>query len=367
MKPEIGLDTLHLNPVEFDLEPHFSAKIKPASFESGTGETAGNFPLYAVSGRVFEGAGAYLSLEHCQLDFTPYSDAKAGTAHVSTKITLTVPKVVSGDNYQTSNCEETRQALKKIESELREAGFKFDVLASLVKRLDLAKTLQNRDEWLVYRPLLDVFKPSRMPGIGFETGKRWGNSRRQIVLYDKLEEMASKVAKKRRVEVVANYPRNSMRAELRLTERSSFQDATSMRTAADVLSDFGHVQNVYRSEFEKKLFRFKPSEVEKMVSEALEVETLASEMTPFIVGGGRWLEAWIKADWASNRVIDAQRLNVIKAAVREASHKNGLAKQNIAKQQAILDSLFLQHANASSTKRTVSDLYAELKAGIISE
>ncbi len=146
MNPRIGVDTLHLNPVQFDLDAHFTAKVKPATFDSGSGDKVGNFPLYRVAGQTFEGTSAFLALENCTLDFNPYTNFDGGTSHVSTKITLTVPKVLNGDNYETADREQTRQALEKIESELSEAGFKFDVKAALVKRLDLAKTLEDGDE-----------------------------------------------------------------------------------------------------------------------------------------------------------------------------------------------------------------------------
>lgn len=366
MKTSIGVDTLHLNPVEWQLAEHFTAGLTLGELDSASGEFSGHYPIYTVGGRTFEGRRALLSLHSCTLEFNPHSDRETGTARVSTKITMTVPKVLWGDNFNPADRESLQGALNIVQNDLDVAGFRCDIGASLVKRLDMARTIHNRSKWLTYRPVLEVFSPSRMSGVGFETGKRWGNTRRQICVYDKVEEAASKVPRKQRPEVFARYPANSMRAELRLTERESVQAATGMQTANDVLSDFGHVQSVYKREFESKLFKFKPSEVEKMVAEVWDVDTIAAEMAPFIAQGGQWLEAWIKADWAANRVQTDKKLAVVKAAVKVASDQAGLASQNVFKQAGRLDTLFLESGQAVKG-RSLGDLYRELESGILDD
>jgi hypothetical protein len=363
--PEIGLDTLHLNPVDFELSDHFTAKIKPASFDAATGETSGNFPLFTVKNRTFEGANAFTQLEHCTLEFNPFSDRKTGVSHVSTKLTLTVPKIVSGNNYDPATFEDTKRALEIAENELSEAGFKFNIKAALVKRCDAAKTVVMRDSWLEYRPALAVLKPGRMAGTGFETGQRWGNSRRQICLYDKLEEIASHFPKKQREEISKSYPKNSIRAELRLTERDSFRDTTAMETAHDLLSDFGHIQSVYRDQFEQHLFRFTAKEIERLKADALTVDEIANELIFFIDNEHYWLEKWQQADWVRNRIIDPDRLEIIKAAIKQAVEAKGLAKQNVNKKQKALENLYLQYAETGKSKRKVSDLYREIKDKIL--
>lgn len=363
--PEIGLDTLHLNPVDFELSDDFTAKVFPGAYESGTGEIEQNFPLYTVGGRVFEGSKGLKKLDSCVLEFNPFKDQKTGVYHVSTKINLTVPKVISGNNFDPAMLEGTKEALGIVENELLEAGFKFNIKAALVKRCDAAKTLEMRESWLEYRPALAVLRPSRMAGTGFETGQRWGNTRRQICLYDKVEEIASHYPRKQRAEIFSQYPENSIRAELRLTERDSFKDTTGMQSAGDVLGDFGHLQSIYREQFEQHLFRFTAKEIERLKADALTVDEIANELVFFIDNEHYWLEKWQQADWIRNRVLDADRLEIIKAAIKQAIEAKGLAKQNVRKKQKALENLYLQYAETGKSKRKVSDLYREIKDKIL--
>lgn len=361
----IGIDTLHLNPVEWELSDDFSAKIYPAAFESGSGELAANYQLYTVAGRTFQGARALKQLESCNVEFNPYPDQKTGVWHVSTKINLTIPKIVTGDNYNPADCQQFIEALAIAQVELTRLGFKTNLNTAIVKRMDAARTLQARDKWLTYRPALAVLNPSKMTGTGFESGQRWQNGQRQRVLYEKGLEIASRFPKKQRAEVYSRYPINSFRAEARLMERESFQAATGMRTAGDALSDFSHLQSVYRGEF-KKVFRFTPSEVERLKMDALSVDEIANELLHFINSGKRyWLEEWIQADWIANRVIDADRLEVIKAAIKKATELKGLASQNVSAKQKALENLFLQHAKLIDSKRSVGDLYSEIQSKVL--
>jgi hypothetical protein len=145
-------------------------------------------------------------------------------------------------------------------------------------------------------------------------------------------------------------------------KRDKFAVFTGIKTAGEVVSGFDHVQTCYRQAMEKELFKSQFSE-----REALSVEATAAEMLCFIKSERYWFEAWKNADWIANRVVDSQRLEVIKTALQQASEAAGLSPKTIREKQAKLDALFTGAARHESTKnrRTMADLYREIQDKVL--
>lgn len=378
------MDTLHLTVEEAELEDHFSMDVTPATFNSATGEPNGDFPLYQVDGKQFSGREAFANFDNFSLQFFPYVHKPTGKPSVSKRILMTVPKVVGVDNYYPATGEQLKQAVALVEAQLKEYGFQFDINKALIRRFDCARTFVAANTFGTYLPVLSVLKPTGMETTLYDTSLLWKNSQWELNIYHKTAEMAerqrsrSKKAKTQGGEGQGGEAQgavtkseeakaeNAIRVELRWIETKSFKSATKMTTVADVLSDFGHVQNAYRKQLEKRVFRLNPDSFDLDSHDPLTVDQVLNEIRMFPESSS-WLERWIRLDWSRSQ--SAERIKIVQEAIKQVTKERKLASQNVSKKvhRIFYDYIAYGQLQPQNEPLSTAKLYTELREAILAE
>ena len=158
----VGIDTLHINPLEPNVGSKFRAIVTPSPYDSLDKFVTEEQLLFEVSGEENFGTGSQRHLKSCVLEFNPAYNRQTKEHRTSIKITMTIPKIVGPDNYYPADVTQLKQALAIVQQELAENGFHCDLNIALLKRLDVARTFEARDSWASYRPVLALLKPYGM-------------------------------------------------------------------------------------------------------------------------------------------------------------------------------------------------------------
>ena len=367
----IGVDTLYIIVKDWHLESHFNPRLHIAPFNvldeqtTNDSDIEGNHFLFEMNGKKIYGEKATLKLDRWgMLEFNPYYDDKAKKMKVSTKVTLTVPRVIGPDNYFPASRQQLEEALAIVTDELAKRGFNFSVKQALVKRMDVARTFQANNHWDSYVPILSLLNVARMNTTTYRTGYRWDNTQREFTLYEKGVEIASHYKVKLRAEIYSHYPKNSIRAELRWLDRRAFNEATGMKTIEDVLTRFDEIPEIYRVHFEKELFHHNPKEFESFGG-GNTVESLMAEFAQIATGERYWFAKWKSIDWA--RSLTPERIRVIRKAVKKFTKEKKITSQTAGKQLKEAELNYLQYASLGGTTSSLAGLYQELRDKILAE
>lgn len=243
----IGLDTIRIEVVEFDIEPTADFTIRESANHS-TGETF-DVPLWRQSsGGPVTGQRASLNTDLAQI--TVHS-----IDHMS--VQSSIPKVLYGDNVRpVSTPEEFARALEELETHLRKHGVKCRLMDCPVVRVDICRNVRTN------APISDFKESLReldVPYLGAHDngheGMKWtsnqGNStsQRHITLYNKSSEAGLEEP-------------NIQRLEYRLQRSRVVKSQIGSLSTTELCEDLTRVQTVFRDIVEE-LFPEPPSHLEE--------------------------------------------------------------------------------------------------------
>jgi hypothetical protein len=342
------LDTLKLNLEEFEVLPGTDLQLQPPSINAGSGAIGAEHVLWRTNGREVRGVKAWHNSERFNVTLNPRREAP-GTQAVCL-VQFSVPKVAHGGNYYPTDHKGTVAALAAVQKHLDDIGIKCNVTRASVARLDAAKTIEGREPFSGYAPVLSRLQGKRTERRDYGNMFLWGNTRWEAAFYDKLEEM-------RRLKLsVAGLPAHSVRAELRALKAVKVREMFGFSTVAQLVDGLDHVRAVYREQMEAQLFRHElPADPVLSSSDLVEQLEAARDRSPY------WFRAWFRA-WGMQQL--ARDADALKQAVRLVAPNRMTAYRIIREiEQGEREGLALQKLGPSST--TWGALYDELKEKVL--
>jgi hypothetical protein len=345
------IDTLKLRLSDYSIAKRPDIIIQPAAVNAGTCEFQAEYPLWHDGNCYVTGARAFHNAEDFNLTIQPMSPSEPDS--VGAFVQFSVPKVATGSNYHPTDHKGTVQALRSIQKQLGAIGVKTNLKTANLSRVDTFKTVSAQEPYHSYHPVLAMLQGQRMAKRDYGTTFLWGNTQQEICVYDKLVEMQHRKCD------VAGLPSNSIRFEHRMLKAKKVRDTLGMRTVEDLVSAPDHVRDTYNKVMEKQLFKQSVAEIE--VFAPSEVETLMMALRD--AGCRDWFERSLMALAVASGVIDVEA--VCKASDKVSSSRMTALRHRRLMRRAEMDAAILRRDEVS--KRTLAELYDELKFGVLSE
>jgi len=204
------IDTLKLHTRDFEIGPNADLDLKQGPINLKTKNIMNHHFLYKdTSGKYIFGPGAKLNTQRFNLDITLKG------LHVK----FTPAKNYHGCNYFPIKPNELKLVTAEIQKELKEHDIHLNIDNTDISRIDLAKNIHTDQPFIAYSELFAVLEGKRMKST--ECGGeyyRYSNKSRQIVFYDKLNEL--KINQKINFERF-NIPKvDTMRGEIRFMDKA---------------------------------------------------------------------------------------------------------------------------------------------------
>ena len=234
-----GIDTIHLLTDAFSVALNNTLTIQN-TVDASTGES-NEVPLYRDGGHVVEGGKAYANTPLAQL--TIYSvDALS--------VQCSLPRLIRSDNTEEIRTpEQLMLALASLERHLQTIGVKARLTDAKITRLDLCRTATLPRMVRDYEPALKHLQFPRMNRTRYEgTGRRWSNSLRGAVFYDKGREQTGEDSR-------------TARLEYRLQDSRSVRRHTGISTTSDLLDNLSPMNDAYTGATDKLLSADLPEDV----------------------------------------------------------------------------------------------------------
>ncbi len=342
------LDTLKLSLDEYEVQPHAALDLQHPTVNTATGAYAAEHVLWRNGKREVRGVRAFHNGERINITLKPRVEAP-GTQALCL-VQFSVPKLANAGNYHATDHKGTQAALDAVAAYLRDFGIKTNIERASVARLDAAKTLETREPFAGYSPVLGRLQGKRTQRRDYGSTFLWGNTRWEACAYDKLEEM------RRQKISVAGLPANSLRMELRSLTGRKTREMFGFSSVAELRDGLDHVPTVYRAQMEAQMFRHElPDEL------LLSRPDLVAQLEAARDASPRWFSTWWKA-WAMHQL--APEMEAVKYAVRVVSPNRMTAHRIIREiEQGEREGLALEHIGAS--KRTWGELYNELRDKVL--
>jgi hypothetical protein len=342
------LDTLKLSLEEYEVQQHAEFSLQPPTVNTASGELATEHLLWRNGKREVRGVKAFHNGEWINITLKPRREAP-GTQALCL-VQFSVPKVANGGNYHGTDHKGTQAALDAVEKYLREFGIKTNMARASVARLDAAKTLETREPFEGYSPVLGRLQGKRTERRDYGNMFLWGNTRWEACAYDKLEEM------RRQKISVAGLPTNSLRMELRALKAAKVREMFGFSSVAELRDGLDHVPAVYRAQMEAQMFRHElPEDLLLSRPDLVAQMEAARDCSRF------WFRTWLTA-WAMQQL--APEMAAVKHAVRVAAPDRQTAHRIVREiEQGEREGLALE--NIGSSKRTWGELYNELRDKVL--
>lgn len=369
------IDTLHLTLDDYEIRPRAKLRVQPAPLDVETGEQLPACVLWSTrGGGGVEGVKAYHNGEAMNVSIAPCGRAGAdesapmlrlvGSApSVNCYVNFSLPKRCAGNNYEAVGLEESREAVRGVERELKEIGIRTNIERARVSRLDAFRNVITDEPFIAYQRVFGVCQAKRMQKRDYGTTFLWHNTQQETCVYDKLAEMAA-----RKVDVL-QFPANTMRFEHRLLNGRKVRDALGgVRTIGDLWEGYERVAAMFEKAMRSNLFRF--------TTEEIEIETgneLARLMQLFYQRGRRyWFDDFLRA-YGLATLLERADVETILGAAEKVVLESGLSpvtarttrhKLGRKLHQTRFD-LEIIKPHSEGTLKTIGTLYRELESKVL--
>jgi hypothetical protein len=303
------IDTIKLRAEDFQIDSSCKIQVQPACFCADTGEVIGETELFRKNGVPVYGSKAFLNTERFHFDIN----------FRGTFIRTEIPDYYSKNNYYSVSGGEFYQFSKLLEKDLREAGIYTDVERANISRLDLFKNGNMKKEPLYYFPVLRSCRGKRVYKRDYGDTVTFLNTQRQACFYDKYNQLASKGVN------VSNIPRNTLRAEVRLTNNTVVKRCTGGITNMSELKQYyGTLKKVYEKQLTDMTFRYGTDKPEQLCLFGKDYETLSyfkeqSERTAF--------SNWIQSEGILNIIQRYGDIENIRHLLKQVFSKQAVSRQ----------------------------------------
>ena len=177
--------------------------------------------------------------------------------------------------------------------------------------------------------------------------------------------MAAHYTKGDSADIHKKYAANSFRAEARWLQRDVVKSATGLSTVSELLSDFENVQHAYRKQFKKRLFNLNATALGNLNRGSMSVDDFVAELRKMRSEKPPryWFQNWMDQDWLKHQT--PERLDAIEAAAKQFMSEEGIT--NPVKKLSAMRKDRLKLAPSTNSKRSMADLYSELRDKILAD
>lgn len=345
------IDSIQLMLRGYEILPSSSLMVKPASYNSGTGEIIGEYPLWKdTSGRVIYGSSAFGNYK-LENDASVGVDIRAYGSNPYCFITFSIPKVHNGNNFHSVGRQGSEVSLNRVENLLSEQGIKTNLKNASISRLDTFRNIQASEPYTTYYGLFSLLRINRGIQRGYGTTFMITNNQQKFIIYDKLVEMKS-----RGIET-SSFPANSIRFEQSLKNKDKVAHVNGFSDVEKLLEEsyYQRLKVIQSEQWKKNLFRYSVDDVITLSS-----KQLLSELSYYQQKYKRnWLQKY-KEVVGSDALVSTIGIESVMMALRTIeSDKRKLWRfeRDVMDDKRELDML----REAEGSKKSKAELYEELK------
>ena len=280
------IDKIEVSITDFEVKPDTKLELQQGNLDLSTGEIKGNFYLFDMNGDQIHGKKAFYNNDHYNVDVKYFRD----TSYL--KVSFSPTKVFHRkDNFLPITKDQTKEAYKYIESELKEVGIGCNLYESPMTRIDLFNNANLDHKFRHYEHLFSVLNCKRkLDKTDFGgTGYLYKNSQQETAIYDKVIEQESKLIKTVRSEYknkygipakaeyvksevkkrLGEYPSNVGRFEQRLKTKDKIESIFRFSQLKETINKYDDLQDYYRTTMKEGLFKHSFDEVKVLTAESL--------------------------------------------------------------------------------------------------
>jgi hypothetical protein len=343
------LDTLHLCLTDFRIDSDAQLLVRPSDVDLSRGEKLRDFLLWDDGESEVRGRKAFHNSHKLNFDVEGFPSDKGTT--ISAMVGFSVPKIISGHNYEPADYKTTSEAVIVVQQYLRDLGVHTNLKDATLSRVDACRTLKVDEPYLCYQHCFQRLKGTRVQPREYPTSYLWSNTRQEISMYDKILEM-----KNNRHDITGFHP-NSLRAELRWKKAQKIQEVTQMKTLRDLLQNMDHVKSCYNTAMQKQIFKRDLDGVYVM-----SVEGIKEELLYFKAQGSRfYFTNWLRAVAMQRGIGDFDA--AVQAVQEVAGNRMTASRHKKALEEYRLEADRLELFAPS--RRNIGELYSELRTKVL--
>lgn len=294
-----------------------------------------------------EGAKAYINCDRYNLTIKPNTIGDGVKAFIQ----FSLPKALTGDNYNPIPDNQIKEAKKAIADDIADRGILLNLEDCRVSRLDAFRNVYSEEAFLDYTPLFKLLRAKRQLRRDYGSTFLWSNTQREICVYDKNEEV------RLRGGATSNTPPNTIRFEYRLLNTR----VTKRDTGIDRLRDINNldgVRDAYKEALTKHLFCLDVNEIDILASTQLE-----NLLQGYRDSGNRYWVNQFKQDFGAYMVLNMTNLETLQAILERVAGNRQTAWRVIKDFEKSRNTLALYDKTVNN--KTLGDLYNELRGKVL--
>jgi len=226
-------------------------RVKQPTIDYSTGESLNDFILFRCNGEDVNGSSAFIN----DKDFAVNVNVNG------LQILFNPAKVYHGNNYYSVDYHQNNEVLKGISKKVRDYGIALDFNRLTLKRLDLQKTIATDYSFVNYNQVFNHLSLSRTHEIDYGDGYAFRNGNKEVVFYDKKQEMLSRKGKNKvNLSAIPNLPDNVLRCEFRAKDSKLIRKDLGIHNIKEFNTKdcYHNLHNVYNHIINDDLFQSIP-------------------------------------------------------------------------------------------------------------
>ena len=260
------IDKLQVSTANFGIGNDAVLTVVPVSYDTDKqpkAEAPAGGVLFERAGIYHYGAKAFKNTDTFNLTISP---------NFGLEIHWNPAVVIHRNNFLPVTESEFRRSIDIIQNQLTDAGIYLDMDAAAIVRLDTAQDREMEEPIPAYYQLFRLLQAKRASNKEMDNGYYFSNGNRQILFYDKLEEMRS-----RKVMLAPSLNiKNIMRCEYRLRRKDAVRRYAGLNNIADIRKvSFQELERFHRDSIAEFAFTSIPAPDALAFSLKTEIEILA--------------------------------------------------------------------------------------------
>lgn len=183
---------------DFSISPKNSIVVEPGRviYKQGEVERVDEFDLFAwENGSIQKGRKAYMNTEILQASIKQILNPQTGESKRRLSVQFSVPRILGRYNLFGTTQGETLKAVEEAKKIVKESGINTNLDKAKIARMDLAANIEVEEDVSLYIHLLSRLQHTRIFKKVIYQGETvfLRNRKRQLVAYNKVAEMMSKI------------------------------------------------------------------------------------------------------------------------------------------------------------------------------
>lgn len=341
------LDTVKVFTDDFRVRDGANLTLQPSNIDYETNLKIDKRLFRNSANEWVEGAKAYINCDRYNLTIKPNAIGDGVKAFIQ----FSLPKALTGDNYNPIPDNQIKEAKKAIADDIEDKGILLNLEDCRVSRLDAFRNVYSEEAFLDYTPLFKLLRAKRQLRRDYGSTFLWSNTQREICVYDKNEEVRLRGGS------VRGLPSNTVRFEYRLLNTR----VTKRDTGIDRLRDIDNldaVRDAYSEALKKHLFSLDVNEINILASTQLE-----SILQAYRDNGSRYWVTEFQRDFGAYMVLNMTNLDTLQAILERVAGNRQTAWRVIKDFEKSRNTIALYDKTVN--KKTLGDLYNELRGKVL--